>query len=102
MNKQLTNLSKLVTEHIQSLDPYADVILLFPNAEGANEEPQVYVLTPGKVDYSLENQYLSARYQVELKSGQSFSLYIYNKEEWHKQFIDTPIYQKVATEGIHL
>lgn len=102
MNKQLTDLSKLVTEHIQSLDPYAEVILLVPHEEGFKEEPQVYVLTPDKVDISLEHQYLNARYQVELKSGQSLSLYTYSKEEWHKQFKDTPIYHKVHTEGIHL
>ncbi|MBI9064090.1 MAG: hypothetical protein JEZ14_19045 [Marinilabiliaceae bacterium] len=102
MSKQLTDLSKLVTEHIQSLDPYAEVILLFPPEEDFKEEPQVYVLTPGKVDISLEHQYLNACYQVELKSGQSLSLYIYSKEEWYKQFIDTPIYKKVHTEGIHL
>ena len=102
MSKQITDLSKLVKEHIQSLDPYADVILLFPQGKGHNEEIQIYVLTPGKVDLSLEHQYLDARYQVELKSGQSLSLYTYNKEEWHQQFIDTLIYQKVHTEGIHL
>ena len=102
MNKQLADISKLIKEHIQSLDPYAEVILLFPHGKGLNEEPQVYVLTPGKVDFSLEHQYLNARYQVELKSGQSLSLYTYSKEEWHKQFKDTPIYKKVHTEGIHL
>jgi len=102
MNTQITEITTLVKEYIQSLDPYAEVILLFPHEKGLKDEPQIYVLTPAKVDLSLEHQYLDARYQVELKSGQSLSLYTYSKEEWHKQFIDTPIYKRVHTEGIHL
>jgi len=102
MNKQLLAISKLATEYIQSLNPYAEVIFLFPSEDGPNEDPQIYVLTPDQVDYSVEHQYQHARYQVEVNSGQSVSLHIYHKEEWHQQFIDTPLYTKVHTEGIHL
>jgi hypothetical protein len=100
MNKLYTDIAKLVNEHIQSLDPYAEVLILFPQMEDRNVEPTIYVLTPARVDYSLEKLYLNARYQVEHKSRQSLSLFIYNKEDWHKQFKDTPIYHQVHTEGV--
>lgn len=102
MNKQTGDISELIKEHIQSLDPYAEIILLFPQGVGIHEEIQIYVLTNEKVDFRLEQQYMDARYKVELQSGQSFSLYIYAKEAWHQQFRDTPIYQRVHGEGIHL
>lgn len=100
MNKQAEDISELVKEHIQSLDEYAEIVLLFPQGVGADEEILVYVLSPKKVDFGLEQQYLDARYQVELKSGQSLCLYIYSKEDWHKQFKNTPIYQRVNAEGV--
>lgn len=101
--KQLTgDISDLVKEHVQSLDPYAEVMLLFPEGIGMNEDIQIYVLTNEKVDFQLEQQYLDARYNVEFQSGKSVSLYIYSKEDWHKQFKDTPIYQKVNLEGVYI
>ena len=101
--KQLTgDISDLVKEHVQSLDPYAEVMLLFPEGIGMNEDIQIYVLTNEKVDFQLEQQYLDARYNVEFQSGKSVSLYIYSKEDWHKQFKDTPIYQKVSLEGVYI
>jgi hypothetical protein len=102
MNKQTGDIIDLVKEHIQSLDLYAEVILLFQQGLAMHENIQIYVLTLEKVDFGLEQQYLNARYQVELASKQSLSIYIYSKEDWHKHFLDTPIYEKVANEGIRL
>ncbi|MCG8579467.1 MAG: hypothetical protein MI866_06100 [Bacteroidales bacterium] len=102
MNKLSGDISELVKEHVQGLDPYAEVILLFPQGTGMHEDIQIYVLSNEKVDFRLEQQYLDAKYQVELMSGQSISLYIYSKVDWHKQLKDTPIYQKVSGEGVYL
>jgi len=102
MNKQAGEIAQLVKEHIQSLDPYADIVLLFPQKKELHEEIQVYILTTDKVDFSVEQQYLDARYKVEFQSSQSISLYIYSKKDWHQQFKDTPIYQRVASEGVVL
>ncbi|MBK3518062.1 hypothetical protein [Carboxylicivirga marina] len=102
MNKQKGDISELVKEYVQGLDPYAEVVLLFPQGVSMHEDIQIYVLTNEKVDFRLEQQYLDARYQVELQSAQSISLYIYAKEDWHKQLKDTPIYEKVSGEGVYL
>ncbi len=102
MNKLSGDISELVKEHVQALDPYAEVILLFPQGVGIHEEIQIYILSNEKVDFRLEQQYLDAKYQVELLSKQSISLYLYSKSDWHKQFKDTPIYQKVCGEGVYL
>jgi len=102
MNIQTGGIVDLVKEHIQILDPYAEVILLFPQGQGMHEDIQIYILTPEKVDFGLEQQYLNARYNIELESAHSFSIYIYTKEDWHKQFVNTPIYEQVDTEGIRL
>jgi len=102
MTKSAKDISELARVHIQGLNPHADIILLFPQEKTLNEDIQIFVLLPEKVDYGIEQQYLNARYQVELESGQSLSLYVYNKEDWHKQFQKTPIYQKLQNEGVVL
>jgi len=102
MNKLKGDISDLVKEHIQSLDPYAELVLLFPEGVTMNEDIQIYTLTNEKIDFRLEQQYLDARYKVELQSGKSISLYIYSKADWHQQFAETPIYQKVMNEGVYL
>ena len=102
MNEQTGDISDLVKKHIQALDPYAEVVILFPEGVSIHEDIVVYVLTNEKVNFQLEQQYLDARYNVELESGKSISLYIYSKEDWHKQFKDTPIYKKVHVEGVYL
>ncbi|WP_439183434.1 hypothetical protein [Carboxylicivirga taeanensis] len=102
MSNQTGDITDFVKEHIQSLDPYAEIIVLLPKMGGVHEDIQVYVLTNEKVDFQLEQQYMDARYKAEMQAGQSFSLYIYAKEAWHQQFRDTPVYQRVHSEGIHL
>ncbi|GEM_PF-3282958 len=102
MNKQNGNIAELVKEHIQVLNPYAEVILLFPEINNTYKDIQIFVLTPEKVDFGVEQQYMDARYKVEFDSKQSMTLYIYSKVDWHNQFSETPIYYQVMTEGVHL
>nr|WP_321411549.1 hypothetical protein [uncultured Carboxylicivirga sp.] len=77
-------------------------MLLFPQGKNMHEEVQVFVLLPKKVDYATEQQYIETKYKVELESGLSLSIYVYNKENWNKQFKNTPIYKKIQSEGIVL
>ncbi len=102
METKTKELTDLVREHIQNLDPYADIVLIFPQGTNANEDIHIYAFLPQKVDYATEQRYLDARYKVEFESGKSISLYTFFKEDWHRQFKDTPIYQKIQNEGLIL
>lgn len=100
--KAKANIEELIKTHIASIDSDAEVIILPLGAKPTNEELQVYVLLAAKFDLKTERDYENARYQVEMKSGQSLALYIYTKADWHKQFKSTPIYKRVQSEGILL
>jgi hypothetical protein len=102
MNEQTDEISRQVKEHLQHIDVNAEVILLFPAKEKLNEEIQLYVVTPEKVSFEKEQHYFKACYQLELNLKQNLSVYIYTKESWHKQLVNTPIYTKVSKEGIYL
>ena len=98
--KTKTDIEELIKTHIGSIDSKAEMVLLNTQQSATGQEKQIYVLTTQKVDLSAEQAYENARYEVEMKAGESLALYIYHKEKWHKQFKDTPIYKKVDTEGV--
>lgn len=100
MNNLSTDISGLVREHIQTLDPYADIILLFPPGSNHREEIQIFVLTPGEVNYAIEQQYLNASYNIRQHTVLPLSLHVYSKAGWHKNCVDTPVYIKVQNEGL--
>ncbi len=97
-----TDIEDLIKKHIGSIDSKAEIILLNTKHSASGEEKQIYVLTTHKVDLNTEQAYENARYEVEMKAGESLALYIYPKEKWHKQFKDTAIYKKLDTEGVLL
>jgi len=99
MNESSDDISELVRQHIQAIDYKAEVILLFPQGKSNDEEIQIYVLSPQKVDFETEQKYLKACYQVELASKLNLFIYNYSKEKWHQQLSVTPIYRKVSNEG---
>jgi hypothetical protein len=102
MKEQIEEFSELVKKHIQTIEPASEIILLFPQGKEQHEEIQIYILTPQKADFEQEQRYLKACYQVELASKQNLSIYIYTSENWHKQFVNTPIYRRITNEGIRL
>jgi hypothetical protein len=102
MQKPTEDISELLKINLQSLDETAELILLFPQGKYLHEEIQVYVLTSDKLGFEKEQRYRQACYQVEQAAMQNLSLYIYTKDNWHRQLVNTPIYARVCNEGIAL
>ncbi|WP_430815899.1 hypothetical protein [Carboxylicivirga sp. RSCT41] len=102
MNEQTEDFNELVKQYIQSIDEQADIILLFPQGKRPDEEIQIYVLTAEKVNFELEQNYYKACYNLELASKHNLSIYLYAREDWHNQLLNTPIYRQVSNEGIVL
>lgn len=102
MTKEQDEFTQVVKIHFQNIDKDAEIIMLAPQSHSFDKDTQLFVLTAEKVDFKLEKQMKDAGYKVELLTGQSILLYIYTKEEWHKQFKNTPIYKRVCIEGILL
>ena len=75
---------------------------MFPKGKALNEELQIYVLTSVKVDFETEQHYRQASYQIELAGKENLSIYIYSKDNWHRQLHNTPIYKQITEEGIAL
>nr|WP_321410514.1 hypothetical protein [uncultured Carboxylicivirga sp.] len=102
MNNQSQDALDHVRQSIQSLDPYADIYVLFPASYTYDLKIDIYILTPKVVDYALEQQYINARYAAEKLSTQEINIHLINKTEWHQHYIDSKLYDQVHNEGVLL
>ncbi|MBK3518251.1 hypothetical protein [Carboxylicivirga marina] len=102
MNNEDSRISVLVNLHLRALNKKAELVMLSLHIKPVQDDMQIFVLTPEKLDFHLEQQYQDAKYKLELQSGKSISVYIYHQHDWHQQFANTPIYKKVQEEGIRI
>lgn len=98
-------ISRLIRETIRSVDPKAEVILYGSRARGddrTDSDWDILILTDYPVNLQTERKFRNKLYDLELKSGESFSVFAYSKNDWQTKQRITPFYQNVTQEGIWL
>lgn len=105
MKRKTKHISNLIKQEIARIDPKARIILYGSRARG-NERPDsdwdILILTGYPVDITKERQFRNALYELELKTGEPFSLFVYSKNDWDTRQIFTPFYANITREGIGL
>lgn len=95
----------LIKTVIHSIDPSAEVLLYGSRARGDERDDSdwdILILTSYKVTLNIEQEFRDRLYDLELETGEAFSVFAYSKQDWlHKQNI-TPFYYNVTREGIRL
>jgi len=105
MTTNTINISRKIRQTVQSVDPEVEIILYGSRARG-DEKPDsdwdILVLTRYPVDLATEQQFRDKIYDLELETGEPLSIFVYSKEDWHKNKRITPFYHNVVEEGVHL
>ncbi|MCG8409831.1 MAG: nucleotidyltransferase domain-containing protein [Bacteroidales bacterium] len=105
MKRRTKQISILIKQTIGRIDSRAEIILYGSRARG-NERPDsdwdVLILTKYPVDIFKERQFRNALYDLELETGEPFSVFVYSKKDWDTRQITTPFYTNVTREGIYL
>jgi predicted nucleotidyltransferase len=105
MKTQTQQIGKLIRQSITLIDPHAEVILYGSRARG-DERPDsdwdILVLTDGSVDLITERKFRGKIYDLELETGEPFSMFVYSKNDWQTKQRISPFYQNVAREGVRL
>lgn len=105
MNKRTKNIAKLIKQNISEIDPFAQVILFGSRARG-DEKMQsdwdLLLLTDYPINLEKERQFRNHLYDLELETGEPFSLFAYSKNDWNTKLKVTPFYLNVTREGISL
>jgi uncharacterized protein len=90
---------------IREIDPLAEVILYGSRARGDNHPESdwdILILVDARVDLDYERIFRHKLYDLELETGEAFSITVYNKTEWRSRHWMTPLFKNVAIEGIRI
>ncbi len=90
---------------ISSIDSKAEVILYGSRARGDERDDSdwdILILTDYPVNLQIEREFRNKLYDLELETGESFSVFTYSRDDWQTKQRITPFYQNVSREGILL
>ena len=99
------DIKSLIRDNIKEIDPYADIILYGSRARGderLDSDWDILVLTDYSVDLSKEREFRNHLYDLEIETGEPFSIFVYSKEDWNTKQRISPFYHNVTMDGIRL
>ena len=105
MKTKTQHISQLIRNSIRSIDPKAEVILYGSRARGderIDSDWDILILTDYYVNLQIERKFRDKLYDLELETGEPFSVFAYSKNDWQTKQRITPFYQNVTQEGILL
>lgn len=105
MNKKTRYIAKLIRKKIDEIDPEAQVILYGSRARGdekIDSDWDLLILTDYAVGIEKERQFRENLYDLELETGEPFSLFAYSLNDWNTKQRISPFYANVKKEGINL
>ena len=105
MKTKTQYISQLIRNSVSSIDPNAEVILYGSRARGderTDSDWDILILTDYAIDLQIERKFRDNLYDLELETGEPFSVFAYSKNDWQTKQRITPFYQNVTQEGILL
>jgi predicted nucleotidyltransferase len=95
-----------IKESISSRQPNAEIILYGSRARKDNSSDSdwdiLVLMDKENISLSDEQSLRHPLYDIELDTGEIFSLLVYSKKEWNNKLKVTPLYKNVKKEGIRL
>ena len=105
MDDKSKNIGSMIRTNISEIDRNAQVILYGSRARGDARDDSdwdILILTDYPVDNNNEKIFRDHLYELELQTGESFSIFVYSKLEWNTKQRITPFYVNVTRQGIQL
>lgn len=105
MKRKTTQIIQLIKRNIAEIDPKAQIILYGSRARGderINSDWDLLLLTDYPVDINKEREFRNHLYDLEIETGEPFSLFAYSIADWETKQKITPFYTSVTHEGIRL
>lgn len=105
MKRRTKYILQRVKHNISEIDPTAKVILFGSRARGDERKDSdwdILVLTGYPVDLEKERKFRNHLYDLELETGEPFSLFAYSESDWNSRQKITPFYFNILKEGVEL
>lgn len=105
MKSSTKKITQLIRQTINKVDDKAEVILFGSRARGEERRDSdwdILVLTGYPINSAIERTFRYALCDLELETAESFSLFVYSKNEWTTKHRVTPFYNSISQEGVPL
>jgi len=105
MKRRTKYIIQRVKQNISEIDPSAKGILFGSRARGDERQDSdwdILVLTGYPVDLEKERTFRNHLYDLELETGEPFSLFAYSVSDWNSRQKITPFFFNVVKEGVEL
>lgn len=105
MKARTQHITQLIRNHVNELDHTAEVILYGSRARGDERKDSdwdILILTDYPVNLMAERKFRNKLYDLELETGEAFSVFVYSKKDWQTKQRITPFYQNVLREGMQI
>lgn len=103
MKPKTKDISKRIRDSVNMIDANAEVILYGSRARGDEREYSdwdILILTDYPADLAIEGKFRDKLYDLELETGESFSVFAYSKDEWYTRQKSSPFFTNVTREGV--
>ncbi|MCB0497382.1 MAG: nucleotidyltransferase domain-containing protein [Cyclobacteriaceae bacterium] len=105
MKKQTQHIANLIKKQVGAIDPKAEVILYGSRARGdekVDSDWDILILTDYHVDLITERKFRDKLYDLELETGEVFSVFVYSKNDWSTRQHITPFFHNVTHDGVRI
>lgn len=105
MKTKTEYITRLIRKSINTIDPTAEVILYGSRARGDERQDSdwdILILTNYASNLEIERKFRNKLYDLELETGEVFSVFVYSKNDWQTRQKITPFYQNVSLEGLRI
>jgi predicted nucleotidyltransferase len=105
MNTKTHYITKLIRKHVNAVDPTAEVILYGSRARGDEKQDSdwdILILIDKTANLMTERKFRDQLYDLELETGEVFSVFVYSKSDWETKQKITPFYHNVTIEGLSI
>lgn len=105
MKKKTKHISLLIKQTVGKIDTNAEIILYGSRAQGTERKDSdwdILILTDYPINITKERTFRNSLYNLELETGEPFSVFVYSKNDWNTKQIITPFYVNVTNEGVKL
>jgi predicted nucleotidyltransferase len=105
MKTKTQQITQLIRNYINTVDSTADVILYGSRARGDERQDSdwdILILTDYATNLMTERKFRDKLYDLELETGEAFSVFVYSKNDWQTKQKITPFYYNVSHEGVRI